>query len=120
MNSHAEPESRPPLSRRLRVGPVFKALLISIAAEFAVLLVTGGALASSMMRHSAAAPRPVSEDLLANLCLLFHLPSILIVAPFGLLLVAPLVQVGLMTLALGLVFRARERGRTRRRGRSTP
>ena len=99
------------LSRHFRVGPFFKALLISVAVEFVVLLLTLNALASSMMRHSAAAPRPASEDMLAQIALVFHLPSILLVAPFELFLLAPLVQVALMTCLLGLVFRARERAR---------
>jgi hypothetical protein len=99
------------LSRCFRVGPFFKALLISVAIEVVVLFLTLNALASSMMRHSAAAPRPASEDMLAQICLVFHLPSILIVAPFELFFAAPLVQIALMTCALGLVFRARERAR---------
>ncbi|HEY0380149.1 MAG TPA: hypothetical protein VGC87_24760 [Pyrinomonadaceae bacterium] len=101
------------LSRRFRVGPFFKALLISIAVEVVVLLLTLNALASSMMRHSAAAPRPPWEDLLANIGLGFHLVSILIVTPFGLIFAAPLVQLALMTCVLGLFFRARERARLR-------
>ena len=111
MRPHAEAKRLRSLSCRFRVGPFFKALLISIAVEVVVLLLTLNALASSMMRHSAAAPRPASEDMLAQICLVFHLPSILIVAPFELFMLAPLVQVALMTCILGLIFRARERAR---------
>jgi hypothetical protein len=113
MRPHDESKRLRSLSRRFRVGPFFKALLISIAVEVVVLLLTLNALASSMMRHSARAPRPASEDLLANIALVFHLPSILIVAPFELYLFAPLVQVALMTCVLGHFFRARERSRLR-------
>src|SRR5215213_11047973 len=107
MHSHSEQERERTVSRHLRIGPFFKALLISTLIEFAVLLLTAGALVSSMMRHSGAAPRPAGEDLLASLCLFFHLPSLLIVAPFELFLLAPLVQIALMTCILGFIFRAR-------------
>jgi predicted membrane-bound mannosyltransferase len=98
-------------SRHLRIGPFFKALLISILIEFAVLVLTGASVASSMMRHSAAAPRPFWEDILANIGILFHFPSILIVTPLGLFIFAPLVQIALMTCILGLIFRAHENRR---------
>jgi hypothetical protein len=111
MHPHAEPRSRRILTRRFRVGPTFKALLISVAVEAVVLLLTLNALASSMMRHSASAPRPLGEDQLATLALIFHFPSIAILAPFQLFFLAPLVQVALMTFILKLVFRARESAR---------
>ena len=95
------------VSRQLRVGPFFKALLISLLIEFAVLVITGQAVASSMMRHSAAAPRPPMEDFLAHIGIIFHFPSILIVLPFGLFIFAPLVQIVLMTCTLRLSLRAR-------------
>jgi hypothetical protein len=106
MPSQDDRERERARSRHLRVGPFFKALLISVLIEFLVLIITGGALASSMMRHSALAPRPASEDLLANLCIIFHFPSILIVLPFGLFILAPLVQIALMTCILGFILRA--------------
>ena len=95
------------VSRHLRIGPYFKALLISFLIEFVVLVVTGGAIASSMMRHSAAAPRPAGEDLLAGIFLIFHFPSLLIATPFQLFIFAPLIQIALMTCILGFIFRAR-------------
>jgi hypothetical protein len=113
MHHHAELKRVRPLSRRLRVGPIFRALIISVAVEVAALLLTLDALASSMMRHSGAAPRPAWEDLLAHIGLFFHLPSILITQALGLLPLAPLVQIAMMTYLLGLVFRARERARLR-------
>ena len=113
MQPHAEPKSRRILTRRFRVAPFVKALLISVAVEVAVLLLTLNALASSMMRHSAAAPRPLGEDQLATLALIFHFPSIAILAPFQLFFLAPLVQIALMTFILNLVFRARESARLR-------
>jgi phosphatidylglycerophosphate synthase len=91
----------------MRVRPFFRALLISILIEVAVLVVTGGALASSMMRHSALAPRTPGEDFLAGFAIVFHFPSLLITAPLGLFLFAPLVQVALMTCVIGLFIRAR-------------
>lgn len=96
------------LSCRSRIGPFFKALLISIAVEFAVLLVTGWAFVNSMMRHSAAAPRPAGEDLLANLFTIFHFPSLLITTPFDLFIFVPLIQIALMTCLLGFIIRARQ------------
>ena len=111
MDPQAESKRLRRLSRRFQVAPFFKALLISVAVEVAVLLVTLEALASSFMRHSARAPRPAWEDTLANFCMAFHLPSILILIPFGLYHLAPLVQIALMTYVLRLVFRARERAR---------
>lgn len=110
MHPHSETRRERTRSSRLRLGPFFKALLISVLIEFTVLVVTGEALVSSMMRHSAAAPRPPWEDLLANLCIIFHFPSILIVMPFGLFIFAPLVQVVLMTCTLGFILRARGTG----------
>jgi uncharacterized membrane protein len=107
MHSHSEQERERAVSRHLRIGPFFKAFLISTLIELAVLFLTAGALGSSMMRHSAAAPRPAGEDLLAGIGLFFHLPSFLIVTPFGLFLFAPLVQIALMTCVLGLIFRRR-------------
>jgi hypothetical protein len=107
MHSHSHRERERAVSRHLRIGPFFKAFLISFIIEFAVLMITGGALGSSMMRHSAAAPRPAGEDLLASLCIIFHFPSLLIVMPFEMFLLAPLVQIALMTCILGLIFRAR-------------
>ncbi|HWT02419.1 MAG TPA: hypothetical protein VN256_19360 [Pyrinomonadaceae bacterium] len=82
-----------------------------MAVEVTVVLLTLNALASSMMRHSAAAPRPLGEDQLATLALIFHFPSIAILAPFQLFVLAPLVQVALMTVVLRLIFRARESAR---------
>lgn len=111
MSSHSKTEGERALSRHLRIGPFFKALLISILVEFAVLFLTGGSVMSSMMRHSAAAPRPVWEDALATLGIFFHFPAILLVMPFGLFILAPLVQIGLMTCALGLILRAQGRRR---------
>ena len=64
-------------------------------------------MASSMMRHSAAAPRTLLEDPLAHVGIIFHFPSILLVIPFGLFIFAPLVQIALMTFILGLILRAR-------------
>jgi hypothetical protein len=107
MYPHSETGHERAISRHLQMGPFFKALLISILIEFLVLVVTGKALASSMMRHSAAAPRPLLEDLLAQIGFVFHLPSILIAMPFGLFIFAPLVQIILMTFILGLILRAR-------------
>ena len=65
------------------------------------------AVVSSMMRHGATSPRPPLQDLLANIGIFFHFPSILIVLPFGLLIFAPLVQIALMTTLLCLILRAR-------------
>lgn len=113
MHSHAESKRVRTLSRHLRVRPVLRALLISVAVEVAVLLLTLNALASSFMRHGGAAPRPAWEDLLSNIGLFFHLPSILITQALGLLPLAPLVQIALMTYLLSLVFRVRERARLR-------
>lgn len=107
MSPPSETERERKFSRRLRIGHFFKALLISFLIEFAVLMITGGAIASSMMRHSALAPRPAGEDLLANLGIIFHFPSILIVLPFDLFIFAPLIQIALMTCILSLIFRAR-------------
>jgi hypothetical protein len=107
MYSHSETKSERSPSRHLRIGPFFKALLISILIEFVVLFFTGNAIASSMMRHSAAAPRPPGEDFLAGIALIFHFPAILIATPFGLFIFAPLIQVVLMTVVIGLVIRAR-------------
>jgi hypothetical protein len=90
------------------IRPFVKALLISILIEFVVLVITGGSMAASMMRHSAAAPRPAWEDFLAGLFFLFHFISFLIAAPLGLFIFAPLIQVGLMTCALGFFFRWRQ------------
>lgn len=113
MQPHDELQRIRAASSRFRVGPFFKALLVSMAVEFAVLVLTLNAVGSSFMRHSAAAPRPMYEDLLAGIGLAFHFPSILIVLPFGLIFAAPLVQVALMTYLLRLIFRARERARLR-------
>lgn len=113
MHPHAESKRIRALSRHLRIGPVFKAFLVSLAVEVAVLMLTLNALASSFMRHSAAAPRPAGEDLLASIGFIFHFPSILITTPLGLFAFAPLVQIALMTFVLKLVFQARERARLR-------
>jgi hypothetical protein len=108
MSSQRETSRERKFSRRLRIGPFFKALLISIAIEFVVLLVTGWAFVNSMMRHSAAAPRPAGEDLLVNLFTIFHFPSLLITTPFDLFIFVPLIQIALMTCLLGFIIRARQ------------
>lgn len=108
MYSPRETEREREFSRHLRIGPFFKALLISILIEFVALVVTGGAIASSMMRHSAMAPRPAGEDLLAGIFIIFHFPSLLIATPFQLFIFAPLIQIVLMTCLLGFIIRARQ------------
>lgn len=113
MQSHAESKRVPAVSRRFRVGPFFKALLVSLAIEVAILLLTLDALGSSFMRHSAAAPAPLWEDLAATLCLIYHFPSIMILAPFQLFFLAPLIQIALVTYVLGLILQARESARLR-------
>ena len=112
MYSHSETERALPLSRRRRIKPFFKALLISTGIEFVVLLLTGGAMASSMMRHSSAAPRPALADVLASIGFIFHFFSSLIATAFGLFLFAPLIQIALMTGIFSLIFRAREKGQS--------
>jgi hypothetical protein len=107
MEAHSKRARASTFSRLTSTGPFFKALLISFIIELAVLLITGRALGSSMMRHSAAAPRPAGEDLLATLGIIFHFPSLLILTPFELFIFAPLLQIALMTCLLGFVFRAR-------------
>jgi hypothetical protein len=111
MYSHDETTRERSPSRHLRIGPFFKALLISILIESVVMLVTGGAMTNSMMRHSAAAPKLPMEDFLAGFAMIFHLPALLIATPLGLFIFAPLIQVGLMTVLIGLFLRARENGR---------
>ncbi|MDT4897326.1 MAG: hypothetical protein QOH25_2403 [Acidobacteriota bacterium] len=108
MYSPKEIERARKFSRRLRIGPFFKALLISIAIEFVVLVITAGAIGDSMMRHSAMAPRPAGEDLLAGIFIIFHFPSILIATPFELFIFAPLIQIVLMTCVIGFIIRSRQ------------
>ena len=69
------------------------------------------ALASSVTRLGAGDLRRTPGDLVADICLGFHYLSILMTRPLGLLVLAPLVQIALMTYVLCLVFRARERSR---------
>jgi hypothetical protein len=108
MYSHSEPKQEGALARHMRMGPFFKAFLISILIELAVLFLTLGSLGSSMMRHSARAPHSVAEDLLSGFAIVFHFPSLLIVSPLGLFLFAPVVQIALMTCVIGLFLRARQ------------
>ncbi|HUQ32520.1 MAG TPA: hypothetical protein VM095_10400 [Pyrinomonadaceae bacterium] len=108
MYSHSETEKESALTRHTRMGTFFKAFLISILIELAVLFLTLGSLGNSMMRHSASAPHSAAEDFLSGFAMVFHLPSLLIVSPFGLFLFAPVVQIALMTWAIGLFLRARE------------
>jgi hypothetical protein len=91
----------------LSIGPFFKALLLSILIEVVVLLITGRAMFASIMRHSAAAPRPVLEDFLAGVGFLFHFISVLIAIPLGLFIFIPFIQLALMTCLMYLFFRAR-------------
>jgi hypothetical protein len=107
MFSQAETEREHSRSRHLRIGPFFKALLISVLVEFVVLVITGGAMASSMMRHSGVGPKPKWEDLLAGIFFIFHFIAFLIATPLGLFFFTPLIQIALMTCGLGLIFRAR-------------
>jgi hypothetical protein len=93
------------------MGPFFKALLISILIELAVLFLTMGALGNSMMRHSARAPHSVAEDMSSRFVIFFHFPALLIVSPFELFLFAPVVQIALMTGVIGLILRARQNRR---------
>ena len=113
MPSRRETAREKTVSRQTRAKPFFKALLISVLIEFATLIITGGALVSSMMRHSAAAFRPAGEDLLANICIIFHFPSLLILMPFELFIFAPLIQIALMTCILGFILRARRNRQNR-------
>jgi hypothetical protein len=107
MPSHGLTQRARPPFLRLNIGPFFKALLISILIELVVLLITGGAMFGSMMRHSGGAPRPALEDFLAVIGMLFHLISVLIAIQFGLFIFTPFIQIALMTCLLFLIFRAR-------------
>jgi hypothetical protein len=107
MYSHSDTEQGTALARHMRMGHFFKAFLISILIELAVLFLTLGSLGNSMMRHSARAPHSVAEDMLSGFAIVFHFPSLLIVSPFGLFLFAPVVQIALMTWIIGLILRAR-------------
>lgn len=99
------------LSSARREWLLCKAILISLAVEVAILLLTVKALASSFMRHSAVAYKPPMEDLLVGLAVVFHLPSILIMYPFELFGLIPVVQVVLMSWVLYLILRSRARVR---------
>jgi hypothetical protein len=112
MYSHSETEKESALARHTRMGPFFKAFLISILIELAVLFLTLGSLGNSMMRHSARAPHSIAEDMLSGFAIVFHFPSLLIVSPLGLFLFAPVVQIALMTGVIGLFLRA---GQNRRK-----
>jgi hypothetical protein len=59
------------------------------------------AIVRSFFSHSAADPNSASNNPLANIGIFFHLPSFIITAPFGLIFLAPLVQILLMS---GLIF----------------
>jgi branched-subunit amino acid permease len=107
MDSHSETEQGTALARHLQMGSFFKAFLISILIELAVLFLTLGSLGNSMMRHSTQAPHSIAEDMLSGFAIIFHFPSLLIVSPFGLFLFAPVVQIALMTGVIGLILRAR-------------
>jgi len=72
------------------------ALIWSTVVEVVVLAITGEAMFNSFFSHSSADPRSASNNPLAMLGIVFHIPSFLITAPLGLFLLAPLVQILLM------------------------
>lgn len=90
-------EAKPPKKRSL----FWRALLFASITEIAMLVITGAAMARSFFSHSSADPHSASNNPLANIGIFFHLPSFIITAPLGLIFLAPLVQILLMT---GLIY----------------
>ena len=88
-----------------RGSTFFKALLYSFLIELIVLVITLGPISGSFFRHTAAAPRNFWSELLAAFGLLFHFFSIWIAGLFDLFIIAPLIQIALMTALLTLLFR---------------
>ena len=90
-------ESKPAKKRSL----FWRALLYASITEIGMLIITGAAMTRSFFSHSSADPNSASNNSLANIGIFFHLPSFIITAPFGLIFLAPLVQILLM---VGLIF----------------
>lgn len=95
------------ISKHARIRPVFKALLYSFIIELVVFVLTAGPMVGSLMRHSSAGPRNSLSDLLATFGFFFHFPSLVITFYLELIILAPLVQIALMTGILTLIFRWR-------------
>ena len=87
--SMQEPETKPAQRRPLFV----RALLFATVIEIGMLLLSGAAMGRSFFSHSAADPHSAANNPLASIGLLFHLPSLAITAPLGLVILAPLVQI---------------------------
>ena len=102
-------------SKSTHIRPFFKALVYSFIIEFLVLTITGAATVRSFFSHSAADPNSASSNILAQIGIFFHLPSFAITAPLGLLFLAPLVQIALMTAILTFLFRLRRQNSELRR-----
>jgi uncharacterized membrane protein SpoIIM required for sporulation len=90
-------ESQPAKRRSL----FWRALLYASIIEIGMLVITGAAMARSFFSHSAADPHSATNNPLANIGIFFHLPSFIITAPLGLIFLAPLVQILLMT---GIIY----------------
>jgi uncharacterized membrane protein SpoIIM required for sporulation len=86
-------ESQPAKKRSL----FWRALLYASIIEIGMLILTGAAMARSFFSHSAADPNSASNNPLANIGIFFHLPAFIITAPFGLIFLAPLVQILLIS-----------------------
>jgi hypothetical protein len=91
--------------------PFFKALLLATVIEVIVLLLTAMPVLRSFMAHSATDPNSASNNLFAQLGIYFHFPSFFILAPFGGILFAPLLQVLLITVILYLILRLRRKAK---------
>ena len=91
------PEPKPAKKRSL----FWRALLFASILEIGTLILTGAAMVRSFFSHSAADPNSASNNPLANIGIFFNLPSFMITAPFGLIVLAPMVQTLLIS---GLIF----------------
>lgn len=103
-----EQYSEPPKGRPV----VWRALLAAFLVELGVMILCGGAMIRSFFAHAAADPNSTSNNPLAVVGILFHIPAFIITGPLGLVFLAPLVQILLMWGVFALILRwAKSRGR---------
>jgi cytochrome b subunit of formate dehydrogenase len=96
-----EAKVNPPRKRRI----FLKALIWSTVVEIVVLAITGDGMMRSFFSHSSADPDSASNNPLAAIGMVFHIPSLIITAPLGLFILALLVQIVLMASIFWLFYR---------------
>jgi hypothetical protein len=97
-----EASEAPPAKKR---SPRWRLLLIACFIELVMLLITGTSMMASFFSHSAADPNSASNNPLAVIGIVFHFPSFITTAPFGLFFLAPILQVFFMWAVMLLASR---------------